>query len=234
MLFFRKTAVRSKRNLMGKAIRGRLSLADVLAMELAGVPRAEFLDLLDRGYLLPWAGATTNRNQQASSVATYFPKAIVVSTDQTIHQADMVWWDPVNYTLKPLTTAAQVAVGNTGGFCGCAAGSNVPGVYPNPAAGTPSENLAGIEVQHGGSVYLTLQANDVVDGPFTALTAAGVDAQTVTRGGATSTNRVGFAIVPLPTTPRGAPGATPAPETVAGGSTIEVWLEAKFPSTITV
>lgn len=230
-MFKHKTAVRPRRNLLGRRVRGRISLLDMLRMEYAGIAREDVLDLLDRGYLLPILGGTTKQNQ-ALADAKYFPKALVVSTDQTINQADMVWWDAVNYTLKPLTTSAQVAVGTTGGFCGCAGGSNVPGVYPNPPGDAPSENLPGIVVQRGGTVSLLLQSNDVIDYPNQSVTAAGVDAQTVTKGAASSSNRVGLVIVPLPVTPRGAPGATPAPETVAGGTRIEVWLEPKYPTTV--
>ena len=229
MLSKYKTAVRARRNLLGRRVRGRLALRDVLALEYGGIDPGEILDLLDRGYLLPLLGSTSKQNQTAAN-AIYFPKAIVVSTDQTINQNDMVWWDAVNYTLKPLTTSAQVAVGATGGYCGVAAGSNVPGVYPNPPAGAPSENLPGIAVQRGGSAYLTLQANDVTDYPFQPVTAAGVDAQTITKGTATAANRVGLVLVPLPVTARGGPGATPAPET-AGPGRVEVWLEPKFPDT---
>jgi hypothetical protein len=231
-MLFKRTAVRpAPRNILGKRARRRLTLREVLGLEFAGIAREDFLDLLDMGYRLPLMGGTSKQNQTLAN-AVYFPKATVVTTDQTINQNDMVWWDGVNYTLKILTTAAQVAVGTTGGFCGCAAGSNVPGVYPNPAAGVPSENLPGILVQRGGTVGLTLQSNDVVDYPFQAVTAAGVDAQTVTKGAATSANRVGLVIVPAPVTPRGAPGATPLPESVPGGGRVEVWLESKFPTTI--
>ena len=231
-MLFKRTAVRpAPRNILGKRVRRRLTLREVLGLEFAGISRDDFLDLLDRGYLLPLMGGTSKQNVTAAN-PVYFPKAIVVSTDQTINQGDMVWWDAVNYTLKTLTAANQVASGTTGGFCGCAAGSNVPAVFPNPAAGVPSENLPGIEVQRGGSVYLNLQANDVTDYPFQPVTAAGVDAQTVTKGAATAGNRVGLAIVPAPVTPRGAPGATPLPETVAGGGRLEVWLEPKYPTTV--
>lgn len=223
-MLFRKTAVRLKRNLLGKPARRRLSLQEVAAMERAGVPRDAILDLLDMGYLLPMAGGTTNQNQ-AMANAEYFPKAIVVTTDQTIHQNDLVYWDNVNYTLKPLSSTTNVT-----NFAGCAAGTNVPAVYPAPAAGTPSENLPGIQVQRGGSVGLYLQSNDVIDYPFQSVTLAGVDAQTVTKGTATNANRVGVVIVPAPVTPRGASGATPSPETVAGGARIEVWLEPKWPN----
>jgi hypothetical protein len=225
MWLFRKTAVRPKLNQIGKPFKGVLPIEQWI-----GLADEDIADLIEMGYVPQMAGGTTPRNQVAES-PIYFPRAIVVSTDQTINQGDSVWWDPFNYTLKPCITAAQVAVTSTGGYCGSAAGSNVPGVYPNPPAGLPSENLPGIVVQCGGSVWLNLQSNDVVDYPFQAVTMAGVDAQTVTKGGASLTNRVGFVIVPPPVVPRvGPPGATPLSETVAGGSAIRVWVERKFPS----
>jgi hypothetical protein len=221
--------MRSKRkNAIGKPYKGTLPL-----YQLIGRSDEDLADLLEQGYDLTMSGATTAQNQVAEN-PLYFPRAVVVTTDQTINQGDSVWWDPVNYTLKPCTTAAQVAIGTTGGFCGFAAGSNVPGVYPNPPAGTPSENLPGIAVQFGGTVFANLQSNDVIDYPFQNVTMAGVDAQTITKGGATSANRVGVVIVPPPTVPRGAAGATPVPESAAGGTRVRVWVERKYPSTTLV
>lgn len=230
MLRMRKTAVVPRRNLFGKQARRRLTISDVLKMDL-DYDRQELLDLLDRGHLLPiLGGAEVNQNQTAQG-AVYFPKAIVVSTDQTVLQNDLVWWDPINYTLKQCTLATQVAVSATGGLCGCAAGTNVPNVYPNPAAGTPSENLPGVQVQRGGSVYLNSTLGDGSYFPFEPVT-IGADQQTVSRGGQTTANRVGFVIVSLPVNARSGPGATPSPETTAGGSKVEVWLEVKFPDTM--
>jgi len=224
----RRTRV-PQRNVIGKPFKG------ILAKEhWVGLPDEDVADLLERGYQPVMLGETTAQNQAAANVV-YFPRAIVVSTDQTINQGDCVFWDSVHYTLKVCTTSAAVAVAaGTGGFCGVAAGSNVPGVYPNPPAGTPSENLPGIEVQRGGTAWLYVQSNDVIDYPFQAVTMAGVDAQTVTKGAASSANRVGLVIVPPPATPRGTPGATPAPETIAGGDRVRVWIEPKFPATALV
>lgn len=224
MLSKRKTAVRPARNMFGKPARRRLRIADVLWLA-----KEEVLDFLDRGYLLPLGGGTTPNNQQAAN-PVYFPRALVVSSDQTINQGDMVWWDPVNFTLKPCTSPNQVAVGNTGGFCGCAAGTSNPGVYPNPPGGVPSEALPGIEVQCGGSVFLAT-TNAEVYSPFQIVT-VGADAQTVTGYNVeTSANKVGFMIVPPPVSARGAPGATPAPETIVGPTRSQVWIERKFPTT---
>jgi hypothetical protein len=214
----RKTAVVPKLGLMGTPFKRILPIENWI-----GMSDDDVADLISRGYIPGMAGGTTAQNQVAEN-PVYFPRAIVVSTDQTINQNDMVYWDAVNYTLKPYTSS-----GNFAKFCGCAAGSNVPGVYPNPPSGV-SENLPGIAVQMGGTVWLNLQANDVVDGPFQAVQQV-TDAQTVTRGGAiTGTNAVGVVIVPPPSTPRGAPGATPVGETVAGGSRIRVWLNRQYPT----
>ncbi len=222
---FKRRAAATPRNQFGKPIRRVLPY-----QEWVGRDDEDVANLIDMGYLPQMAGATSPTNQ-ALNQPLYFPAAVIVTTDQTINQGDAVWWDAVNYTLKPCTTSAAVAVGTTGGFCGCAAGTVAPNVYPNPAAGTPSENLPGIVVQSGGSVSLFLQSNDVVDYPFQAVTMAGVDAQTITRGTASSTNRVGFAIVHAPVTPNPAAGTTPTTTTIAGGQRIKVWLERKYPTT---
>ena len=222
---FKLTAVRPRQNISGKPFKGILAIEHWI-----GLQDDEVADLIDRGYVPQMSGATTAYGNQVAESPVYFPRALVVSTDQTINQGDMVWWDGVNYTLKPLTSSSQVEVGTTGGFCGVAAVGNVPNVYPNPQAGAPSENLPGIVVQMGGTAWLALQANDVIDYHFQDVTQAG-DAQTVTRGAATSSNRVGKVVIPAPAVPRGAPGATPVSESVAGGTRVRVWIERKFPTT---
>lgn len=227
------TAVRPRRNVFGKPVRRRISLAEVVRYGLDW-SKAEFLDLLDRGYLFPRLEGGTTPSNTVMANPVYFPKSVVVSTDQTINQGDMVWWDSVNYTLKVCTTRAQVPVSaGVGGYCGVAQGGNVPGLYPDPPGGVPSEKLPGVSVQRGGTARLNLQTNDVVDFPFQPVEPAGVDAQTVTKGGgADSTHEVGLVIVPLPVNARGAPGTTPVPETVPGGTAAEVWLTPQFPQAV--
>ncbi len=230
MLRKRMTAVGQKRNLLGRKVRGYLPLEYASSLS-----KDELLNHIDAGWLLPMMGGTTAQNTVMAN-PVYFPKALVVSTDQTINQGDMVWWDTINYTLKPCSTRTQAAfAAGTGGFAGVAGGSNVPGVYPNPPAGAPSENLPGIVVQRGGTAKLNLQANDVVDYPFQPVEPAGVDAQTITKGGgADSSHEVGLVIVPLPVVARGAAGATPTPETVPGGTSVEVWLTPQWPAIATL
>jgi hypothetical protein len=214
-----------ERNILGRRpIRGVLSIEKVQALS-----KGELLDLLDLGYQLPMAGGMTTAQNATAASPTYFPMALCVTSDQTINQGDMVWWDSVNYTLKPLTAVGQVAIGlGTGGFCGCAAGTSNPGVYPTPPSGQ-SEALPGIVVQRGGSVYLNGTAGDGAYLPFQPVT-VGADAQTVSRGGETTADRVGFVLVRPPVSPRGASGATPVPETDNSGRP-QVWLTPTFPAT---
>lgn len=178
---------------------------------------------------------TTARNPVARSPYPYLPASLDVTTDQTINEGDMVYWDGVNGTLHPLTAATQVAVAGTApyftaGFVGCAAGGNLAAVpvYPNPA-GVTSEYLSGVEVIKGGSVYLFCTAGETYQ-QYTPVT-VGATAQTVTLVGATSANRVGWVLTPLPLIAQGAAGSTPLLETITGtGQLVEVLLEAKFPN----
>jgi hypothetical protein len=189
------------------------------------------LDLLSRGYRLPLAGGTQAQNQVLAN-PEYFPRALIVTVDQTVNQGDFVWWDDVHYTLKPLTSTTQVAYTpgtGTGGFAGVAAGSNIPGVYPNPQAGAPSEYLPGVEVQRGGSVRAYSTAGEGSYVPFQPVT-IGATAQTVSRGAETTADMVGRIIVPPPTTAGAAAGTTPVPaNTVASGGSVEVWVTPTFP-----
>jgi len=173
---------------------------------------------------------TTARNPSARAPYPNFPLAIDVTYDQTVNEGDMVWWDAVNGTLKPVTTSKQVAVGTSGGFCGCALGSNLLAVpiYPNPS-GTNLEQISGVEVQRGGSVFLFCTAGEFY-GNFQAVT-VGATAQTVTLVGQTSSNRVGWVLTPVPLLAQGAAGSTPLNEKITGtGQLVEVLLEAKFPN----
>jgi hypothetical protein len=215
-----------ERNILGRKItRTALNIA-----RIAGLPREELLDLLDLGFQLPYRGGTTPQNQTGVN-PVYFPRALAVTTDQTINQGDMVWWDSVNFTLKPLTNLNQVAVGlGTGGYCGIAAGTNNPGVYPNPPGGIPSEALPGIEVQMGGAVHINTTVGETYN-PFQPVT-VGADAQTVSEGAETTADTVGRIIVPPPVTARSGPGATPVPETVVGGTRPLMWIVRQYPSTL--
>jgi hypothetical protein len=178
---------------------------------------------------------TTSRNPSSRAAYPNFPLSLDVTTDQTINEGDMVWWDSVNGTLKPLTATTAVAVSTTGGFCGCALGSNfaggatgTPPVYPAPA-GTTLEQASGVEVQRGGTVFLFCTAGEFYSN-YTAVT-VGATAQTISVVGVTSTNRVGWVVVEPPSIAQAAAGGTPLLETITGtGQLVEVLLEAKFPN----
>lgn len=178
---------------------------------------------------------TTARNPTAGTAFSLHPLALPVTTDQTINEGDMVWFDAVNGTLKPLTSQAAVAVGATGGFAGVAAASNNPNIYPDPVGATKIDYNARIPVYDGGSVWMKTTPGEFY-GPGTPVS-VGADAQTITLTQAgvavDSTHRVGFTYVPLPATPQGAASSTPLLETLAGGTNVfvQVRLEVKWPAT---
>lgn len=177
---------------------------------------------------------TISRNPSARLFFGEFPMKLPVTTDQTIHEGDLVYWDGVNGTLKPLTLSTSVAVAGTApyytaGFCGVAGGANNPQVYPPEPANANSEYLPGLEVVRAGTVFLYCTAGEFYYNmhPVTV----GATAQTVTLVGATSANRVGFVMTPLPATAQAAASGTPTPEVITGtGQLVEVWLEAKLPN----
>lgn len=166
---------------------------------------------------------TTAQNLSLVVADPKFPKSLPVTTDQTINQGDMVWWDGVNGTLKPLTSAAAVAVGATGGFCGIADGATPINIYG-------VEYVAAMNVIRKGAVALKTTPGEFY-GNFTAVT-VGADAQTITLVGATSSNRVGFVVTNPPVVANPAAGSTPVGETLNGAAGVyaRVWLEPKFPS----
>lgn len=219
------------RNLMGRVASKRITFAELIKEGL-DFDRDALLNRLDLGYLLPVKGATTAQNQSMAD-ATYFPRSLMVTTDQAINQGDAVWWDEIHFTLKPLTLASQVpyvAGTGSGGYCGLAGGTTPPNVYPNPiGASGPSEALPGIEVQHGGTARMNSTAGEGSYSPFQLVT-IGATSQTVTRVGATASNALGYIVVPPPVFAAAAAGATPVPgnSTPSGGS-VELWIAPKFP-----
>lgn len=187
---------------------------------------------------------TTSRNPSARAPYPNFPLAVDVTTDQVINEGDMVYWDGVNGTLKPLTSSGSVALAGTApyytaGFCGVALGSNfaggstgTPPVYPSPG-GSTAEQLSSVEVQRLGSVFLFCTAGEFYQN-FTPVT-VGATAQTVTLVSASTTNQVGWVLVPAPAVGQGAAGSTPLLETITGtGQLVEVWLRPTFPATTLV
>lgn len=183
---------------------------------------------------------TIARNPSASWPYPYFPLALPVTTDQTINEGDMVWYDSVNGTLKPLTAQSQVAVSaGSGGFAGVAAASNNPKLYPDPVgAPTGYDFNARVAVYRLGAVFMKTTPGEFY-GTGTPVS-VGADAQTITltQSGVAvdATHRVGWTFVPVPATPQPAAGSTPLNETVAGGVGvyIQVLLESKWPATTVV
>jgi hypothetical protein len=151
------------------------------------------------------------------------PKSLPVTTDQTINQGDLVWWDEVNGTLKPVTNANQVAVGATGGFVGIAEGTNKINIFGE-------EFVAALQVTRKGAASLATTAGEFYkDGQAVTV---GADAQTITLVGVTEANRVGFVITDPPLVAQGAAGSTPVGEKLTGAAGVRcrVWLEPKWPS----
>jgi hypothetical protein len=171
---------------------------------------------------------TTAQNLNLLSVDPKFPKSLPVTTDQSINQGDMVWWDAVNGTLKPLTKAAQVAVGASGGFCGLSNDTTPINIYGE-------ERLAALGVTRKGAVSLLTTPGEFYKAfqEVTVNETAGGDAQTITVVGVTSSNRVGWVVPDPPLNPQGAAGSTPVGEKLTGAAGVRarVWLEPKFPAT---
>jgi hypothetical protein len=167
--------------------------------------------------------ATTSNNLNLVTADPKFPKSLPITTDQAVNQGDMVWFDKVNGTVKPLTNANQVEVGTTGGFCGLSNDTTPINVY-----GT--EYLPAVGITRKGAVALKTTPGEFY-GEFQAVT-VGADSQTITLVGVTEANRVGFVVTDPPITPNPAAGSTPVGETVKGaeGVRVRVWLEPKFPS----
>lgn len=166
---------------------------------------------------------TVSQNLNLVVADPKFPKSLPVTTDQTINQGDMVWWDAVNGTLKPLTAANQVAIGATGGFCGISNDQTPINLYG-------VENLAALGVTRKGAVSLLTTPGEFYKN-FQAVT-VGADSQTITLVGVTEANRIGFVVTDPPTVPNPAAGSTPVGEKLAGAAGVRarVWLEPKFPS----
>lgn len=183
------------------------------------------------GKLPPLAGGTTPANLNLVFATPKFPKNLPVTTDQTINQGDMVWWDAVNGTLKPLTKRSQVEfVAGTGGFCGISNDTSAINIY-----GT--ENLASLGVTRLGAVALKCTAGEFYkDFQEVTINETGTgDSQTVSLVSVTSSNRVGFVIAEPPVTALGAQASTPTAERIVGeGQRVMVWLEPKFPTTVCI
>lgn len=168
--------------------------------------------------------STTPTNVNLFDPGAKFPKSFPVTTDQSINQGDLVWWDKVNGTLKALKESTQVAVGATGGFCGVANDTTPINIYGE-------EHLAAVGVTRKGVVSLKTTAGEFY--PDYQPVTVGADSQTITLVGVTEANRIGWVVNDPPATPNPAAGSTPVGETLTGAAGVyaRVWLEPKFPAT---
>jgi hypothetical protein len=159
---------------------------------------------------------TTAQNPVSVLEPFQYPQWVVVTSNLTINEGDLVYWDATNFTATPLTASTQVATN----FLGVALGSNQAALY----GGDPAN--VGIPVLAKGCIFVNSTAAETYN-HFDDVT-VGADPQTVVKAGATTANRVGFVIIDPPATPR-ASQATPTPEQVVGaaGVRIKIQLEPK-------
>lgn len=146
---------------------------------------------------------TTAQNNVDRIDRNYTSRRVVITTNLTVNAGDLVYWDPINYTLTPLTATSQVA----NQFFGVAMQSNANLIYPN------DNDQVGLIVLVRGVVWLNSTAPQTY-GPFTSVT-VGADSQTVTDQGVTTANTIGWTWSDPPNTPR-ASASTPVPEIVGG------------------
>lgn len=182
------------------------------------------------GVLPPLAGGTT-AYQNPVSVIDHdgMPQAVTCTSEFTINEGDLVFWDGVNFTARPCIEPKDVEVGATAhgskGLIGCAVGANKPEVYGGGETVEPA--MTSVPVLCKCVVFLQTTAAQKYK-PYEAVT-IGADAQTITNVGVTANNRIGFVIVDPPASPR--PGqATPVPEELEGAAGVRarVLLEPKF------
>lgn len=152
---------------------------------------------------------TTAQNPVSVVEPNQYPQWVPVTSDLTINEGDLVYWDGTNFSATPLTANTDVA----SKFMGVALGSSQSLVYPgdNPYPGVP--------VLAKATVFLNTTAGETYN-PFDDVT-VGADSQTITKTGATTGNRVGFVVIDPPSSAR-PHQATPVPESVAGGAGVRV------------
>lgn len=159
---------------------------------------------------------TTSQNPISVIDHDQLPQSVPVTTNFSINEGDLVFWDGVNFTARPLIEASDVASGGTHGskgFMGAAGGANKPEVYGGDEAN------ASIPVYSKAVVFLSTTAAEKYK-HFDFVT-IGADAQTITKSGANEANSVGVVILDPPATPR-PEQATPTPEEVEGGAGVRI------------
>jgi hypothetical protein len=182
------------------------------------------------GVLPRLAGATSAYTNPVSIIDhDELGQSVVVTTEFTINEGDLVFWDAVNFTARPCIEPKDVETGKTAhnseGLIGCAVGGNKPEVYGGGETLEPP--MAQVPVLCKAIVFLQA-TNGQTYKPYEKVT-LGADAQTISNAGVTANNLVGYVIVDPPAVPR--PGqATPVPEEIVGttGLRIRVLLAPKF------
>lgn len=157
------------------------------------------------------------------------PQAGVVISSITVHEGDLLAWDEVNFTFRPMLEPTDAEAGKStghaawksGGCAGIAVGSNKPEVYGG------EEALPSVPILSKATVFLLTTAAQKYK-PFEAVK-LGADAQTVSNSGVAAGTTIGYVILDPPATAR-AEQATPVPEEVEGaaGVRIRVLLKPTF------
>ena len=167
---------------------------------------------------------TTAQNPVSVIDHDAYPQSVVVTTQFTVNEGDMLFWDAVNFSARPVIEPKDAETGKTAhnseGLMGVALGSNKPEVYGG------DEAIPQVPILARATVFFNSTAGQKYK-PFEAVT-IGADAQTITNAGVTANNRVGFIIIDPPAVAR-AEQATPVPEEVEGaaGVRVRVLLEVK-------
>lgn len=155
---------------------------------------------------------TTAQNNVDIIHRNYSSRQVVVTTNLIINPGDLVYWDPSNFTLTPLTAISQVS----GQFFGLSTQGNASLIYPGDA------DTPGVMVLVRGVVWMQSTPGETYT-PFQAVT-VGADSQTVTKAGVTSPNSVGWVWCDTPTVPR-AQSATPVPEMQGGAAQARIPIQ---------
>lgn len=153
--------------------------------------------------------ATTSTNREDARDRNQTRVQLPVTSNLTVNEGDLVYWDGTNYTVTPLTASTQVS----GNFLGMALQSNANQIYPGDA------DQVGVEILARGHVWMeTTPAETYL--PFDKVT-VGATSQTIVKSGATTTNLVGYVVIDPPASPR-AQQATAVPESITGAAGVRV------------
>lgn len=158
---------------------------------------------------------TVSQNVESRRDRNQTAVQLPVTTNLTVNAGDLVYWDATNYTVTPITGESQLSGSN---FLGCALQANDAPIYPNDL------DHWGVLVLVRGAIWVNTTSGDTLNW-FDSVT-IGADSQTVTKSGVTTNNTVGYVLpVDGPLNSPRPQQATPAPETVSGGSGVRVLVQ---------